>query len=444
MKNLIGLVAGTIVFLASNCAPAQQYQVVQICGSPPQSLYPGSAGTITMDTSGKMCVNATVSASVSGFAPGSVYGTPVAVTTTSSRQALPAGAEVVAYNTGANAAFCQLGTVAVVATTSNDQIAPGGFMAFAVGGNTNIACITSSGTTTVNTSGGTGLPTGSGGGGGGGGGGGTSSSFANTFPLTGTAIGVKSGVNMVNLTADGSNNLNINCAVGCVGGTFNNNADAVATSATNGQAAAWGYGFNGTTWDRLRADTTNGLWVNVKAATGLAQGSTTAGQTGSLVMGAVTTGAPTYTTAQTSPVSLDTAGNVRVNCATGCSASTNPDPCAANVKSYTPISMTTATTTRIIAPVAAKKTYICALVLVAGSIDNVAVVEGTGGTCGTGTAGVIGGTTAANGLNLAANGGLTMGSGSGTIAATAGTNVDFCLITSSAGPLSGHVAWVQQ
>ena len=48
-----------------------------------------------------------------------------------------------------------------------------------------------------------------------------------------------------------------------------------------------------------------------------AQGSTTSGQTGGLVMGAVTTGGPTYTTAQTSPLSLDTSGNLRVNVVTG-------------------------------------------------------------------------------------------------------------------------------
>jgi len=46
-------------------------------------------------------------------------------------------------------------------------------------------------------------------------------------------------------------------------------------------------------------------------AGGLAQGSTTSGQTGTLVQGAVTTGAPTYTTAQTSPLSLTTAGGLR-------------------------------------------------------------------------------------------------------------------------------------
>lgn len=51
------------------------------------------------------------------------------------------------------------------------------------------------------------------------------------------------------------------------------------------------------------------------------QGSTTSGQSGELVQGAVTTSAPSYTTAQTSPISLDTSGNIRVNCTTGCSSS---------------------------------------------------------------------------------------------------------------------------
>jgi len=49
----------------------------------------------------------------------------------------------------------------------------------------------------------------------------------------------------------------------------------------------------------------------------LAQGSTTSGQTGNLAMGAVTTAAPTYTTGQTDPLSLDTAGNLRVTLASG-------------------------------------------------------------------------------------------------------------------------------
>lgn len=48
------------------------------------------------------------------------------------------------------------------------------------------------------------------------------------------------------------------------------------------------------------------------AATALAQASTTSGQTGTLVQGATTTAAPTYTTAKTNPLSLQTDGSLRV------------------------------------------------------------------------------------------------------------------------------------
>lgn len=56
------------------------------------------------------------------------------------------------------------------------------------------------------------------------------------------------------------------------------------------------------------------------AAAVIAQGSTTSGQTGELVMGAVTTAAPTYTTGQSSPLSLTVAGALR----TDSSATTQP------------------------------------------------------------------------------------------------------------------------
>jgi hypothetical protein len=49
----------------------------------------------------------------------------------------------------------------------------------------------------------------------------------------------------------------------------------------------------------------------------VAQASTTSGQKGPLMQGAVTTSAPTYSNSQTSPLSLDTAGNLRVNVAAG-------------------------------------------------------------------------------------------------------------------------------
>lgn len=119
-------------------------------------------------------------------------------------------------------------------------------------------------------------------------------------------------------------------------------------------------------------------------------------------------------------------------------------PCEAIQQTYAPISITTATTTRIVAPSASNKTYICSLFLTSAAADNVAVVEGTGGTCGTGTAGVIGGTTAANGMNFAANSGVMLQAGGKvSVAHTAGTNVDLCLITSAATPLAGGIKYVQ-
>lgn len=53
--------------------------------------------------------------------------------------------------------------------------------------------------------------------------------------------------------------------------------------------------------------------ITVTGNTGVAQGSTTTGQIGPLVQAAVTTTAPTYTNAQTSPLSLTVAGALRVD-----------------------------------------------------------------------------------------------------------------------------------
>ncbi len=60
--------------------------------------------------------------------------------------------------------------------------------------------------------------------------------------------------------------------------------------------------------------TTNGLALDTSInGVIVSQGSTTSGEKGPLVQGAVTTSAPSYTTAQTSPLSLTTAGAVRVD-----------------------------------------------------------------------------------------------------------------------------------
>lgn len=193
-----------------------------------------------------------------------------------------------------------------------------------------------------------------------GGTGGTSSSFGAAFPGTGTAIGAKNGANMVFLAADGSNNLDINCQVGCSGGSTNNNADGVATQAGNGQSISYLYGFNGATFDRLRVDGSKNLNVNLQTAipaganvigavtqsggwtvtanagtnlntsalaleTGgnlatiggskIAQEATTSGVKGAEAFGCVTTAKPTYTTLKSDCISLDLNGLQRMSLA---------------------------------------------------------------------------------------------------------------------------------
>lgn len=200
-------------------------------------------------------------------------------------------------------------------------------------------------------------------------------------------------------------------------------------SATNGI-------FGNTLQGNAVLSATNGIYTNLlvgnaAVATGTgAQGATSP---------RVTTATDTATIAGSAP---GTAGTASSNVVTIQHPSV--DPCETVVQTSTPISITTATTTRIVAPTSAKKTYICYLFLTSAAADNIGIVEGTGGTCGSGTAGVIGGTTAANGPNFAANGGMSLTAGGKTaVAFTAGTNVDLCLITSAATPLAGVIKWVQ-
>jgi len=215
------------------------------------------------------------------------------------------------------------------------------------------------------------------------------------------------------LQVDASKFLKINCVAGCAGGTFNNNADAVATSATNGQAAAWLYGFNGTTYDRLRADTTNGLWVNVKADA-----------TAASLLSAVQAATP--------------AGTNRIGYV-------SDDPCTQKTKTNLPISQNGTSSVQLVALSGSTVIYVCSLSLIAAGATTVALTTGTGTACVTGNAAVIGSTTAniANSLSLAANGGLTMGSGNGSVALGAASS-ELCMVLGTNVFVSGNLTYVQQ
>lgn len=137
----------------------------------------------------------------------------------------------------------------------------------------------------------------------GGGTGGTSSNFASAFPSAGTAVGMDDGADMVPLTTTDGTSLDVNCVVGCAGGTFNNNSDNVATSATNGQAASWVYLWDGAAFDRAPGNATDGALVNLGS-----NNDVSATQSGTWNIGTVTT-----VTSVTNPVTVtDGAGALNV------------------------------------------------------------------------------------------------------------------------------------
>jgi hypothetical protein len=85
--------------------------------------------------------------------------------------------------------------------------------------------------------------------------------------------------------------------------------------------------------------------------------------------------------------------------------------------------------------------WICSIFVMGADAENVSLVEGSGATCATGTAAVIGGTTAAAGPNMAANGGFAPGNGLGTIAATVTPGNSLCLFQSGSGRVAGNLTF---
>lgn len=118
------------------------------------------------------------------------------------------------------------------------------------------------------------------------------------------------------------------------------------------------------------------------------------------------------------------------------------DPCSSEAKITAPFSLTARGV--IIAATSSKKNYICAISVVAAAAEIFNIDEGTGTTCGTGTAAVVGSTTAANGLSFAANGGMAAIGSNSTVLAGLTANVDTCIVPSSTNRLSGFVTYVQR
>ena len=117
------------------------------------------------------------------------------------------------------------------------------------------------------------------------------------------------------------------------------------------------------------------------------------------------------------------------------------DPCERGARTRVAINQTA--NAQLITGTASKQTYICDLDVVTATAQNIALVEGTGTTCGTGTAGMAGGATAATGWNFAANGGLVKGSGGKWVYKTNTAADNVCLLQSGSGQVSGSLSYVQ-
>lgn len=109
-----------------------------------------------------------------------------------------------------------------------------------------------------------------------------------------------------------------------------------------------------------------------------------------------------------------------------------PQACTGNI----PISQTASTDLKT----GTGKIYICSIKITAGDAENLSLVEGTGTVCATSTVALDGATTAANGNQIAANGGWAEVSPT-YMFSTSVTGNHLCLLQSGTGRVAGHITY---
>lgn len=87
--------------------------------------------------------------------------------------------------------------------------------------------------------------------------------------------------------------------------------------------------------------------------------------------------------------------------------------------------------------------HICTVMLISADAENVSLVDGTGSVCGTGTAAIIGATTAANGLPLTTNEGFSMTSAAQILPMSAAAR-HLCLLQSGSGRIAGIITYIDR
>ena len=155
--------------------------------------------------------------------------------------------------------------------------------------------------------------------------------------------------------------------------------------------------------------------------------------------GIVETSAPTRTNGRNAGFRFFAgggAGMVLTNAA-GTEYELGTDPCA-NVAGLTTLPISAAADAVLISATASNRTYICDGAIIANAAEIFAIWEGTGSTCGTGTAALVGSTTIGNGVSLAANGGFPLKNIRGI-----STNVDVCLHLNTTNRVTGYITYIK-
>lgn len=193
-------------------------------------------------------------------------------------------------------------------------------------------------------------------------------------------------------------------------------------------------------------------WVPCQdPGTGTTQGSASGGTAGTesqLIGGIYSATLPTLTDGQQAGARLGVNGNLNVNLyaqnsgGTWTAVQAGADPCSGSAKSIHVINTSTATTVEIANAVASQYFYICSINIVVAGAQTVAIVEDDTDGVGSPTAGLHGGTSASTGWSFAANGGISLGNGNGTVMRTGTANRYLGIITGSAVQTSGTITYV--
>lgn len=270
---------------------------------------------------------------------------------------------------------------------------------------------------------------------------------------------------VVDVTNTGANDANVTLSVG--------SGTAASTDFTIKAGAAVGLTVGSNTF--LNAVTTTGATVlNIKGGTGLVTGygggssggtssNASVGTTGATAPGSATligtvdgsgnlqaavmpdagNGTTGATTTQRVTLASDSTGQVKlasganvVGAVTQSGTWTVQAGNTAGCPSTAPISQATSTDIHTMST----KGYICSIVLVISDAESIALIEGTGTVCASGTAVLIGSATVANGMPVSANGGFSAVSATPWLQMVNSAD-HLCLLQSGSGRLAGVITY---